>query len=249
MTDNLYQKHWDHFVESHIGKDGALPGDEWGNPGAWENVFNNLFVKHGAVDTWRRAIEIGAGSGKYTQKVLQSSDSEILAADVSSKFQEVMCQNLADKGLDLRVEPIIIENRACALLDRIEEKGWSGQVDAFYSIDAMVHVDIQHLIVYLITASCCLKPGGYLILTLADCTSQVGFEKMLREASNCFARMGMHSGKFEYISPDIVEFILPKMGFDIKFLNSRVNIDRRDISVVAQRNGEFDASQIAEYIR
>ena len=92
--------------------------------------------------------------------MLQASQSQILAADVSSKFQEVMCQNLVDKGLDSRVVPVIIENRARSLLDHVEGNAWLGYVDAFYSIDAMVHVDIQHLIVYLMTASVCLKPDG-----------------------------------------------------------------------------------------
>ncbi|NCF17222.1 MAG: methyltransferase domain-containing protein [Haliea sp.] len=248
MTDNLYQKHWDHFVESHRTEEGALPGDEWGNPESWEKVFSNLFVNRGAVSTWQRTIEIGAGSGKYTVKVLRSSNAEILAADVSPRFQEVMCQNLRDQGLDSRVEPVIIENRASYLLDRIDKKGWLGRVDAVYSIDAMVHVDIQHLIVYLMTASICLKPGGKLIMTLADCTTERGFNKMLREASNCFARQGLHTGKFEYISPDIVESILPKIGFDIVFSNYRVNANRRDISLVAERRGDFDSAQLLEYL-
>lgn len=249
MADNLYQEHWDHFVTSHSGGKGELPGDEWGDPDTWQRVFNNLFVKHGAVETWQRSIEIGAGAGKYTVKVLQASQSQILAADVSSKFQEVMCQSLADKGLDSRVVPVIIENRARSLLDSVEGNAWLGKVDAFYSIDAMVHVDIQHLIVYLMTASVCLKPGGKLILTLADCTSNLGFEKMLREASNCFERQGMHSGKFEYISPEIVESILPRIGFDISFMNSREHSNRRDISVVAQRRGDFDAAQLLQYLQ
>ena len=249
MADNLYQKHWDHFVKSHKTRKGALPGDEWGNTESWDRIFRTLFVTHGAVSTWQRSIEIGAGSGKYTVKVLQSSNAEILAADVSSKFQEVMCKNLRDHSLDSRVKPVIVENRAGHLLDEIDDMGWSGCVDAVYSIDAMVHVDVQHLIVYLMTASICLNPGGKLIMTLSDCTTGRGFDKMLREASNCFARQGLHTGKFEYISPDIVESILPKIGFDIVFSNYRANADRRDISLVAEKRGDFDSEQLFKYLK
>lgn len=249
MSDNLYQKHWDHFVERHRTEEGKLPGDEWGNPESWERVFRKLFVDNGAVSTWQRSIEIGAGSGKYTAKVLRASNAEILAADVSSRFQEVMCRNLRDQGLESRVEPVIIENRARFLLDRIDEKGWLGRVDAIYSIDAMVHVDLQHLIVYLMTASICLKPGGKLIMTLADCTTERGFNKMLREASNMFARQGLHTGKFEYISPEIVDSILPKIGFDIVFSNYPENMNRRDISLVAEKRENFDSAHLLEYLQ
>ena len=64
------------------------------------------------------------------------------------------------------------------------QAGWRGQVDAVYSIEAMVHVDLQYLMAYLLTAAAALRPEGKLIMTLATMNSDHGFGKLLRDVRN-----------------------------------------------------------------
>src|SRR5437870_2344780 len=90
-TKGVYGSQWDNYVrtwgDSASGQL-AWPGDEWGTPQTWERVFNWLFVP-AEVASWKRAVEIGPGSGKYTLKVLESSPAEVRAYDISGRFLEV----------------------------------------------------------------------------------------------------------------------------------------------------------------
>jgi hypothetical protein len=243
MEDNIYRQHWDHYVKLKQRSGHYWPGDEWGTPESWDGLFNNLFVEHG-VASWRNCVEIGAGSGKYTIKVLEHSPAHVLAADVSPAYQEVFRTRLTEAGLISRVSPVLLDNDSATLCRAIEAKGWKGELDGFYSIDAMVHVDLQYLIAYLVTAAVCLKPGGKLIMTLANCCSDRGFEKLIAETRNAFARIGKHSGKFEWLSPDAVRSILPRLGFDIGYLQS----EWRDIFVVATLRNPLNDPKITTCI-
>ncbi len=243
MEDNIYRQHWDHYAKMKKRSGDWWPGDEWGTPESWDRTFNNLFADHG-VAAWRNCVEIGAGSGKYTLKVLENSQSHVMAADVSAGYQEVFCTRLTEAGLISRVSPVLLDNDSTTLYRAIEAKGWKGELDGFYSIDAMVHVDLQYLIAYLVTAAACLKPGGKLIMTLANCCSDRGFEKLIAETKNAFARIGKHSGKFEWLSPDAVRSILPKLGFDIDLLQTA----GRDIALVATLRSPLTDPKITQCI-
>ena len=54
----------------------------------------------------------------------------------------------------------------------------------------MVHVDLQYLAAYFTTAAICLRPGGKLVMTLADATSAKGREKLLRDIPLYFPKQG-----------------------------------------------------------
>ena len=74
----MYARYWDRYVEEDLHKvqagrdDLEWPGDEWGTPELWEQYYRSMFVQLGGAETWRRAVEIGQGSGKYTVKVLRN---------------------------------------------------------------------------------------------------------------------------------------------------------------------------------
>ena len=223
-----YRDYWNYYAGANEPRSDYWPGDEWGAPDTWARVFQHLFIAHG-VTNWTKCVEIGAGSGKYTIKVLESSRAEILAADVSAAYQSHFCARLDQAGLLDRVTPLILGNESRVLRRAIEAKGWDGALDAFYSIDAMVHVDLQHLIAYFITAAATLRPGGKLIMTLANCCSDAGFEKLIRDVPDEFARAGQLTAKFEWMAPDQVNVILPKLGFSIDLLRTQ----GRDMWLVA----------------
>lgn len=234
---SLSTKFWDQYVKEwpevnrSLGGQLGWPGDEWGSPEGWERTYQRLFVPAG-VKNWERAVEIGPGSGKYTLRVLANPKTAVRAYDVSPQFLEVCqarCQEPVNQGrLSLHLLDLTSADRMASDLNNC---GWQRSVDAFYSIDAMVHVDLQYLIVYLITAGLTLKPGGKLILTLADATTDLGFQQMLEEIWFTYPGQTSPTGtsKFEWISPDIVRSILPRLGFELEWLNNA----EKDIELIA----------------
>lgn len=228
MSENIYQQHWDYYAKNTQRSGDFWPGDEWGTPESWDRLFKKLFLDNGAAD-WKTAVEIGPGSGKYTIRLLENSGVEVIAADISSGYQEHFCNRLKEAGLISRVTPLLLNTRSATLRETIEAKGWKGKLDAVYSIDAMVHVDLQYLIAYLVTAACCIKPGGRLVMTLSNVCSDGGFDKLIRDTKTIFSRMNLHTAKFEWMSPDQVRSILPRLGFEIDMLDT----SGRDILLVA----------------
>jgi hypothetical protein len=200
------------------------------------------------VVEWQRAIEIGPGSGKYTVKVLEASQSIVRAYDVSPQFLKVCearCHEWINRSrLSLQ---LLGTRRPDQMLCDIEAFGWRRQVDAVFSIDAMVHVDLQYLIVYLITAALTLRPGGKLILTLADATRDLGFAKLLGDIAWAFPNQAnaRGSGKFEWLGPDIVRSVLTRLGFEPDVV---IESRYRDLGVVASLRHPELAEALERYV-
>jgi SAM-dependent methyltransferase len=231
---SLYREHWDEHVKRWKGTEGQKwPGDEWGDPARWEELFRTMFVPFG-VARWEQALEIGGGGGKYTEKVLEASPRvTVVNCDVSQNFLDTCRERLSSHVASKRLQLFLIPGeRADELLLEIERRGLVRKLDGFFSIDAMVHVDLQYLIAYLITAALTLKPGGHLILTLADATTDDGFAHLVNFLPRLYPRQGRPSAKFEFLGPDIVESLLPRLGFRIVF-NERI-APGRDLFIVAE---------------
>ena len=226
--ENVYRQHWDYYAKTARREDGKWPGDEWGTPESWERLFKYMFLDQGAAD-WKTCVEIGPGSGKYTLRLLEASDARVLAADISPGYQEIFKARMTSVGLQDRVDTLVLDNRSATLRDAIEAKGWRKSLDAVYAIDAMVHVDLQYIIAYLVTAADCLRVGGRLVLTLSNVCSDGGFNKLIRDTKTIFNRMNTHTAKFEWMSPDQVRALLPRLGFRIDVLDT----SGRDMLVVA----------------
>ncbi len=69
-TQTMSGRTWDRYLETWQGEHNAdgkyeWPGDEWGTPESWDDLYNNLF-EAANVSGWRCAVEIGPGSGKYS---------------------------------------------------------------------------------------------------------------------------------------------------------------------------------------
>ena len=249
-----YGRYWDYYVERFEsrkagGENGELEwaGDEWGSPAAWSSRFDGLFPAASIAD-WSRVVEIGPGSGKYTLKLLEECEADVRGYDVSERFLEVCrerCREQVEAGR-LSLHRLAAVDPA-QLLDDLRGAGWGRQVDGFYSIDAMVHIDLQYLAVYWITAGLVLRPGGKLVMTLNDVTHEPGFEKLLRDISWTFPVQGrpLGSGKFEWLSPDILASLLPRMGFRIEKLIH----NGRDLEVIAELVDPARAAALEGYLR
>ena len=70
------------------------------------------------------------------------------------------------------------------MLADLTASGWRREIDAVYSIAAMVHVDLQYLIAYLVTAAAVLRPEGKPILFLATAATDAGFQKLAKDVHN-----------------------------------------------------------------
>lgn len=222
--NNHYGDSWDMYVKEVFQKmkrpDSVYPGDEWGNKGWWDICYDRLLKRAGAAE-WKHAVEIGAGSGKYTSLLFERSKSDVLAFDVSREFLTVLESRLESEMKAGRLRTCLLPCvRADEMLTQIEEAGLRGKLDGFFSIDAMVHVDLQYLAAYFVTAAICLRPGGKLVLTLADATSHKGRRKLMDDIKLYYPKQGVPSLKFEFISPDIVKSTMEELGFRIECLEN-----------------------------
>ena len=230
----------DHSFRNTMERGGKLeyPGDEWGGGLVenWNQTFGLLFPVD-EISKWRHVIEIGSGGGKFTALLLERNPGvRIACLDVSSKFLGVIEKRFADIYGKQVFTYHIDCTRPYPVEEALAELNWDEGIDALFSIDAMVHVDLQHLMSYLVSAARQLKKGGYLIMTLADCTTEAGFNKLIKEVEPCFLAQGQPTARFEWTSPDAVRFVVERLGFEIVTLES----PGRDLHLVA-RLREFPA--------
>jgi len=190
---SMYARFWDRYVETWTDTDAhrsgqyRWPGDEWGSAQEWDQNFTRFFVPAG-VSTWQRAVEIGQGSGKYTQLVLSRSQARIRCYDVSRQFLKLCGDRLHRMVEQGRLSLNLLAAAGADELWRdLRRCDWARTVDVVYSMDAMVHVDLQYLMVYLITAGLVLKPHGKVILSLADATTDAGFQQLMADTFWAYA--------------------------------------------------------------
>lgn len=251
---NFYGTSWDTYVRQHrqsaAQNSTVYPGDEWGWPQWWEQTYQRLFEAAGA-SSWQRVVEIGPGSGKYTQMMLDRSPARILAADVSQEFLSI-CLDRARPHVQAGrlIGHLLTGTHPGELYHRIASLGWVRQLDAMVSIDAMVHVDLQYLIAYLVTAAATLQKKGHLVLTLADATSQQGTQKLLDDIKTYYPMQGIPSLKFEFLSPDILRSVLGRLGFEITKLEWDFPdpAQSRDIFLIAQLTDMSRAEAALQYL-
>jgi hypothetical protein len=96
---------------------------------------------------------------------------------------------------------------------------WKREVDGFYSVDAMVHVELQYLMAYLITAAAILRPGGKLIRTLASATTDGGFNRLVGDVERYWRPEVHGTGRLEWVSGCMMDLLLPRLGFQIDHLH------------------------------
>jgi cyclopropane fatty-acyl-phospholipid synthase-like methyltransferase len=240
-----YGELWDRYVaqafpklQEDSGGELTYPGEEWGNQESWQSIFNHLFVPS-EVAKWKYAIEIGGGGGKYTERVLGANDDvRVWGFDVSRNFLESTARRLQQYVDTDRLSLNEIDSEhADAMMQIFKDAGLVRKVDAMFSIDAMVHVDLQYLVTYWINAAQVLKKGGRIVMTLADPTSEAGFQKIIRDIAKFYKFQGRMCPKFEYLSIPIVKHVLESLGFTMEKLEhwaQRQGAAPRDIYLIAR---------------
>ena len=194
------------------------PGDHWGTPATWKEFFYHLIRQHVPIDA-ERFVEIGQGSGKYTEMILAAyPNSHVVCYDVSKEFLAHTRSRLSEYANKGRLDTVQIGNDYRSIYKDLERREWLREVDCFCSFDAMVHVDMQYLIAYYLTAMEALKDNGILSMTVADITSDKGFAHLLSDLPHVFPFEGRSCMQFRWQSPEIVKSVLARLGFNVEFM-------------------------------
>lgn len=218
FSSSGFSSAWDDYVaqRAQLQSAGARwPGDEWGDEQLWSAWFRRLFEPCG-VGSWRRAVEIGPGAGKYTQRVLEAGPAEVLALDVSAQFQEQCRQRLAAHVAGGRLHLKLIDERdPDALAGAARSLEWAGEVDAVFSIDTLVHLTLTQVTALLLSATEVLRPGGWFIGTFANVTSPAGMKKLVGDVDRVLRGGGdPATGCFHWSSPDALRAVAVHCGYD-----------------------------------
>lgn len=259
--EQTYGDVWDRYVAEAFPKlksrtadrNLAHPGDEWGSERSWKSIFAKLF-EASDVANWKYAIEIGGGGGKYTELVLRAADDVTLFGfDVSRNFLDSTAARLPEFVSNGRLSLNQIDSvHPDMMMSVIEQAGAVRKVDAMFSIDAMVHVDLQYLTTYWTNAAQVLRPGGRILMTIADPTSKSGFQKIRRDIRKFYKFQGRMCPKFEYLSEEIVRAVLGELGFDIVCLEQWSYFEgrpARDLYLIAELARPEQADKYRDWIR
>ncbi len=216
-TDGKFAAAWDDYAARSQPPPGGWPGDEWGDERLWSAWFRRLFEPCG-VATWKHAIEVGPGAGKYTARVLAAAPAvELLALDVSEQFQKLCRQRFAKEVTQGRVVLALIDERDANAVSRAAtQQGWSGRVDALFSIDTLVHLTAHQLAALLLGATEVLQLGGWFIGTFADGTSANGLRKLVGDVPRVLAaNSDPTTGCFDWSSPEAIRALAQYCGYDV----------------------------------
>ena len=234
-----YSQDWDEYVDNFARyselepaskgrKDLRYPGDEWGTQEMW-SALADKFLKPFLPQVDGIAVEIGQGSGKYTLEVIDKVK-QIICFDVSKKYVQIAQKRLSTYVTEGKVGFEILGMLNCnEIIQALKKRNLLGKVDLFFSIDSMVHVELHTLIAYFINAAKSLKPGGHMVMGLASCTNDGGFNKLLNETPFCYGGL-RPSHQFYFLSKNIVYFIMEKLGFEIILYE-----EMRDIHFAARK--------------
>jgi cyclopropane fatty-acyl-phospholipid synthase-like methyltransferase len=137
---------------------------------------------------------------------------------VSSAFLESCGRRLAEHVAAGRLHlASIAENDPRSIQEACRARGWTGQVDALYCIDAFVHLPFAPIASYMLAATEVLRPGGHLIFTFADGTSKAGQDKLLAELDHTVSTScDPHIACFHWTSPELVRSFAQRIGFEVR---------------------------------
>ena len=206
------------------------PGDEWGSRLSAQQLISEALFNHLTSEA-RYLCELGAGAGRYTSLTFEEiEDIKVFSFDVSKEFESALRNRLSSFVDSGHLQTFLLDKNPNFMLETFERLNLIGKIDAVYSYDAMVHVDLHTLVVYWSSAAKILKPGGLLSMNIADSCNEHGMMKLFNDAPGVYSKQGAAGGHFMWLSKQIVQEVLQKLGFEVYFYPG----NGRDLSFCAK---------------
>jgi hypothetical protein len=200
------------------GSSWVWPGDEWVNELVRENTYD-LLLRPSAGEVLNEVIEIGPGSGKYTQMLLQRTGARITAYEISDAFLEALAVRCGDFVSNGRLVARPIDFTANEGLVR-SARELEGRVDLFFGIDVFLMMDFQSAFVYLLSAALLLRKGGRFAGTFGDADSDSGWERLVRDAGRHSAFDDAPCTRFHWVGRTALIQTLERLGFAVHHMVS-----------------------------
>ena len=191
------------------GASWVWPGDEWADDHLREATWRWIIAR--TPHPLRETIEIGPGSGKYTDLLLSRTGTRVTAYEISDAFVECLEQRCDGAVASGRLAIRHIDWSDNEGLPR--SHGGRADVDLVLAIDVLMMMDFQSALVYLASAASLLRPGGRLLATFADGGSESGFTRMMRDLGRHSATDVAPCTRFHWVDRALLESVLPRLGF------------------------------------
>ena len=185
------------------------PGDEWADDALREATWR--WIADHRPESMTEVVELGPGSGKYTDYILRRTAARVTAYEISDAFIQCLEQRCADFVAAGRLVVRRIDWTDNEGL--LRRQGRSRDVDLMLAIDVLMMMDFQSALVYLVSAAAMLRPGGRLLATFADGSSRSGLDRMMRDLGRHSATDPAPCTRFHWIDRAMLERILPELGF------------------------------------
>ena len=239
---------WDHYVKNvfptkkdNFERKLEYPGDEWARTEFWDNLYSNIFVPNINKNA-KYFFEIGSGSGKQSKRTLSSFNvHELHSFDISQQFIETFSERFKTL-LGTKVFPHLLTSNYAYIYEIAKKRRLLHEVDCFYSFDAMVHVDFQHLFSYFLNAALILKINGAIIMDVATVETNKGFDKLCNDVSNYYHFFGAACTKFQFMSKSMITDVLNKLDFEVEYYSDK----RGHILFVAKLKSRNSVNEIIE---
>ncbi len=189
------------------------PGDEWVTAEVREATYSTL-LEPPPGQPWRSIVEIGPGSGKYSEMLLDRSMAKLIAFELSPALLESMHQRCATAVASGRLDGRPIDwTSNDGLLTAIGPE--VGKVDLFFAVDVFLMMDFQSTLAYLVSAANSLRVGGRFAATFGDADTQSGWDRMIRDTRRHSAFSLQPDTRFHWLSKGFLDDVFTRLGFRI----------------------------------
>lgn len=165
----------------------------WGTPAGRVRSQRRaqLIIQHSGLEPRVHALEIGCGTGLFTEKFAESG-ATIVAVDISAE--------LLERARSRQIE----SSRVRFLLKRFEDCDLEGPFDAVIGSSVIHHLELSLALEQIARL---LKPGGWLCFAEPNMLNpQVFLERKLADVP----------GLFPYVSPDETAFVRWRLGRQLR---------------------------------
>jgi len=193
------------------------PGDEWGDSTSVQHIMETCVFSY-LDENPNTFCEIASGAGRMTSIALERyPHANIDCFDISREFLDQVEKRFANEMSRNRLRTFLLTEDPRFMYRTLDQASLTRKIDCIFSFDAMVHVELHSVLIYIATAAAVLKPKGLLSMSVADATNEHGFHKLLNNAPSVFKLGGDAGMHFQFASPDIIRTLLDPLGFSYDF--------------------------------